>query len=397
MAVFKPQCYEIIFIQLHSQETLKEVMQWIQLQKRISPQTIIVVGGIAVTLDCSNIIKYDYIDIASIGEGEITIKELCIAINQNRPLHKVHGIAYKNNGTIIYTKKRPPVEQLDSLPLPDRESFGLDYPQWTILTARGCPYKCKFCSMPQISNNVRYRSIDNVYKEIMHLYDCFKMRKFFIVDDTFTLKKQRVIDLCKKLIGDSRKVEWTCVTRADTLDYEMLSIMKEAGCDTISCGIESANEDIQKIMGKNLKISEIEDVLVYAKKIKIRVRCSFIFGLPGETENHIKNSIDFIKKVKPNEVQIYPYIPYNGTDIMKEPDQYQLKTDSLIIKDKKDLLDPWIETKTLDREKLKEISLCGISELRRMGYLWIPGDIPAIKQKLDYIVMTEFSPIQTLC
>lgn len=398
LAEFEEKSYDILFVQLHSQETLKENLKWLEIVKKKRPQTIIVVGGIAVDLNTREILSNDFIDIASLGEGEETTFELCQAIEKKAGIQNVKGIAYKNTyNQVVYTIPRPINDNIDSLPLPDREGFGIDYPQWTIITARGCPFKCRFCSMPQIYNRVRYRKIHKVYEEIYFLYNKYNMRKFYIADDTFTLSRERVIEFCKLLINDKRKVEWTCVTRADRIDEELLQYMKSAGCREISCGIESANTDIQLLIGKNLNIGQIKKNLLIAKKIGIRVRCSFIFGLPGETKNHIRNSIDFMKDLMPNEIQIYPYVPYNGTEFMEDFNRYKINYNSIEFKKKKNLLDPFVETDKLSKSDIIQVSKICIDEMRNLGYVWIPFDAPAKKQRLEYVIMTEFAPIQILC
>ena len=281
---FRQITYDILFVQLHSQETLGETLQGLKKTKEDNKQSIIVVGGIAVDLNTEEILSNEFIDIASLGEGEQTTVEICQAVENGCSLKDIRGIAYKDlTGNIIYTKQRAINYDIDQLPLPDREGFGIDYPQWTIITARGCPFKCKFCSMPRVHSQVRFRNIKKVYDEICYLRDMYGMRKFFLADDTFTIDKNRVIGLCRYLISDERKVEWTCVTRADTIDEELLHYMRDAGCIEISCGIESANEDIQKIMGKNLDLHKVKKNALIIKKIGIKLRCSFIFGIPGES------------------------------------------------------------------------------------------------------------------
>ena len=395
---FRQKNYNILFVQLHSQETLEETLQWLKEIKEDNKQSIIVVGGIAVDLNTEEILSNEFIDVASLGEGEQTTIEICQAIESGCSLMDIRGIAYKDlTGTIIYTEQRAINYEIDQLPLPDREGFGIDYPQWTIITARGCPFKCKFCSMPRVHNQVRFRNIRKVYDEICYLRDIYGMKKFFLADDTFTIDRNRVIELCQHLISDKRKVEWTCVTRADTIDEELLHYMKDAGCIEISCGIESANEDIQKIMGKNLNLHKVKKNLLTIKKMGIKLRCSFIFGIPGESIEHILNSIAFMKEIKPNEIQIYPYVPYSGTEFMDCPSTYNINYGSIEFKAKKNLLDPFVDLNTLSKSDIIGISKICISELKDIGYLWIPGDVPPKKQKLEYVVMTEFSPVQTLC
>ena len=398
-SLFKSQDYEIICVQLHSQETLDENLLFISQIKYSNPKVLLVVGGIASDLNADYIIKKDYIDIVCLGEGEETVYDICFAIQRNIDFGKIKGIMYKNKiSEVVVTEKREINYDLDNLPLPDREAFGLDYPQWSIITARGCPFNCLFCSVPQIcENKVRYRDIKKVYEEICYLHDKYGMRKFFMLDDTFTVNRKRTIELCSLMKQDNRDIQWTCVTRADTVDRDMLQFMKNAGCIQISCGIESANDDIQKIINKNLNINNALHNLKIAKEVGLRVRCSFIFGLPGEEEKHILQSIKFMCDLMPNEVQIYPYVPYKGTGIYENANSYGLNLNSYKFWDKKNLFTPYIETNLLNGDDIKRLSQLCIVELKNRGYLWIPGDIPTKKHALNYVVMTEFAPVQTLC
>jgi len=397
--LFKPQDYDIICVQLHSQETLEENLLFISQIRKINPKGLIIVGGIASDLNAEYIIGKDYIDIVCLGEGEETIYDICLAKQKNIDFSNIKGLAYKNEiNEVIFSEKREINYDLDILPLPDREAFGLDYPQWSIITARGCPYNCLFCSVPQIcEQKVRYRDIKKVYEEICYLHDKYGMRKFFMLDDTFTVNRKRTIDLCNLMVQDNRDIQWTCVTRADTVDREMLQSMKNAGCIQISCGIESANNDIQEIINKKLDINNALHNLKIAKEVGLRVRCSFIFGLPGEEEKHILQSIKFMCELMPNEVQIYPYVPYNGTGIYKNASKYGLNMNSYKFWDKKNLFTPYIETDLLTEHEIKRLSQLCIAELKKRGYLWIPGDISSKKHGLNYVVMTEFAPVQTLC
>lgn len=389
--------YDIVFVQLHSQETLKQNLSWIKYFKSKS-SSLLVVGGIAVDLNPISIILHEFIDIASLGDGEETSVEICKAIQNKGNLNTIRGIIFKDhNGKLIVTGKREEIRDIDSLPFPDREGFGIDYPQWTIITARGCPFHCKFCSMPKVHNTVRFRSMEKVFEEIEELYKKYGVTKYFIADDTFTINRERVISLCEKIKEKGYDIEWTCVTRADTIDDELLKIMKQAGCIEISCGIESANSDIQLLIGKELNLDLAMKNLLIAKSIGIKVRTSFIFGLPNETRDHIRKSIDFIKIVRPNEVQIYPYVPYTGTEFIEQADLYNIDVASIKFKEKKNLFDPYIGTAGLSKSDIIDMSETCINELRKEGYLWIPGDVPAKKQRLEYVVMTEFAPVQILC
>lgn len=398
--IIEENYFDVICFQLHSEEAYNNSVMQISEIKREN-KSIIIVGGITATLFWKQIVKNRHIDFVVIGEGEVTILELLSYIKDSQiDIFNIKGIAFRDGNDIVNTGQRVLIENLDNLPLPDRESFkASDYPQWSIITSRGCPYSCAFCTVPQIwDGKYRFRSSKNVYEEICNLSVKFKMNKFFILDDTFTFKRNNVIELMNLLISDPRDFEWACLSRGDLLDEELIFLLKKAGCTEISIGIESANQDILTKINKNLSLTKTEEAIMLLKKYDIRVRCSYIFGLPFETIQHVENSIDFILKTQPHEVQIYPMFKYTGTEIFSNK-EFDIKEST--IRDlsgiKKNALNPIFETENLSKEQINSLVRKCIKSLEELGYTWLSSSKNNLQKKyINKVVMTEFAPIQSL-
>lgn len=384
--------YNLIGIQLHSFESLN---QCINLIKKIRETTDakIVVGGVVATLYMNELLKFKEIDFIILNEGEDTLLRLINIISNNGSLNTLQGIAINSDVPIINLDIQFR-RDIDSFPIPDRRLFEWGkYRQWSIITSRGCPYKCRFCTIPSFwKNTYRQRSPENILNEIEYLIKEFQVEKIFILDDTFTVNRKRTIRLLSLIKEKNIKIEWACLTRADLLDSDLLKLMKETGCTTISIGVESANQDSLDYLNKDIKLETIEHAISLIKEAGIRVRCSFIFGFPNENEAHLLNNISFLKRTKPNEVQIYPLFPYFGTELNRSNG-----IDVSIFSKGKDALNPICDTQNLSKETIaKYVKKC-VSELQKDGYIWLSShSIPPQKQNYENVVMTEFAPIQSL-
>jgi len=391
---------DLIGIQLHSIENLDISLNLAREFKKCNDNIVICVGGLGATFLYKDLANYDFIDFIIVGEGELTIKELADTLSGRitKSFSEIKGLCYKENDNFVFTGNRDFVQDLDKFPLPNRNSFEIaKYSQWSIVTTRGCPYHCSFCVIPNLWNNkIRFRSPENIFKEIIQLAEIYKMRKFFILDDVFSVNKNRAKELMNLLLNSNYKFEWACLTRADCIDEELLVLFKQAGCTTISYGVESANQDTLNLLHKNISIEQIKKAVLLTKKVGIRVRCSFIFGFPNENKIHLENNINFILQTLPDEVQIYPLFPYLGTEICND-----INPNDLLNSDyttwKKDALNPIIQSKELSRtDIINSVKKC-VNSLVELDYLWLstqnkkPG-----KYKSKKTVMTEFSPIQSL-
>ena len=273
------------------------VFKLAKLIKQELPNCKIVIGGPHASVMYNQILEhYPFIDFVVIGEGELTFLEL--VENINNP-NKIKGIAYRKNNEIIINEKREPIADLDSLPMPAEY-----YSYKRIITSRGCPGKCIFCDTPHLwGNKIRFRSAKNVVDEIELLNKKYSRAFFIFSDDTFTADKQRVIGICKEIIDRKLQIVWDCRSRVNFIDEERLEWMKNAGCVSISYGIESGSEKILKNIKKFTTKEQIIDAAKLTRKYGLFMNFFLIVGSPGEDDETIKETIDLIKETKPLAIQ----------------------------------------------------------------------------------------------
>ncbi len=285
----------------------------------------IVVGGIhpsaAPEWTLRNIEGIDYV---VVGEGENTIVDLCDVLMSGSPhmLSGIQGIAYRENGRVKINSFRPLIQDIDSLPFPDR-SLGdrRDYSNTAaVFTSRGCPYMCNFCASNILwTRKVRFRSMENVVDEIEMLADQYGTTRIRIDDDTFTLSKKRIIKFCDliKERGLHKKLTFSLGSRVDKLDEEMIRRLAEIGTDTISFGIESGSQRILQNIEKGITTKQVKETIKRVSAYGIRCLCYFMVGHPNETMNDVKQSMDLFDQISNRYVDAEVNIvsPYPGTKL----------------------------------------------------------------------------------
>ena len=282
--------------------------------------TKIIWGGPHPTLCTQDVIGEPLVDFVVSGEGEETFEELLTELVKGEGnLGNVKGLAYKVNGIAQINPARELVQNLDNLSLPDRENIL--YPEryfpnsfGNMITLRGCPFLCGYCSAKSIwSKKARYRSIDNVVSEISWVKERYGSRDFYFWDDSFTLNRDRVINICNVLISSALNISWGCTTRVDLLDQEMLFLMKRAGCDYISIGVESGSERILKIIEKNITVKQIKNAVAMINKSKIPFEAFFMIGFPDEKKEDIEKTFQLMKEINGGTVCFSIFTPYPGS------------------------------------------------------------------------------------
>ncbi|MAG08707.1 B12-binding domain-containing radical SAM protein [Candidatus Woesearchaeota archaeon] len=296
--------------------------------KSINQNIVTVIGGCHVSVLPYEAIKKEGVDIVIRGEGELTIKEIVDNLSGGKSVKGIKGTVQKEGSKVVYNQDRPPVRDLDSLPFPAREL--LDYETYrrpfakgkkpvTILTSRGCPYGCIYCNKSVFGNSFRPRSAENVLDEIEELakqgHD-----DFHILDDTFSIAKERAKKICQGIIDRGLKINWNVSNgmRIDRLDEELANLMKRSSCYCIGFGIESGNQGTHDYIQKNLKIEDIERGFKIAKRTGIDTIAFVIIGLPNETKEDIENTVKFLKRVMPAAVNFHILIPLPGTKVYNE-------------------------------------------------------------------------------
>lgn len=295
--------------------------------KKILPHTKVVVGGPHATIYPVSTVRNESIDFAVCGEGEITFKKLVEAIaggESEENISRIPGVASKvhlrqerNNSDIEQQR----IEDLNSLPIPDRSLidkhkyfsvFAGKGTFTTMVTSRGCPFNCIFCD--RMGKVFRALSPENVLKEIN---DCFKqgINSFFMHDDTFTVDRKRVEEICRRIIGAGLDIRWEARARVDCVDYELLKLMQEAGLKRLSFGAESGNEDVLKFLKKGIKLERTKEVFGWCRQLKITTLADFMVGSPGETIKEIDDTLRFAKEIDPDYLQFSITCPYPATPL----------------------------------------------------------------------------------
>jgi radical SAM superfamily enzyme YgiQ (UPF0313 family) len=278
--------------------------------KRQLPNTKIVYGGFHATLNPVKILKaYPFVDIIVRGEGEFTMLDIVNSVEKNSSLEGVKGVTYRDNGKIKNNPERPVIEKLDDLPYPDRnllshrycsEMYGFRFKtgKFTlVIGSRGCPYECRFCCQWVMwKRRCRIRSPQNIVDEISYLASQGYTR-FAFADDTLTVNKKNVIELCRLMRKEKLDFIWYAETRVDNVSDEMLKAMKDAGCDAIQYGIESAVPRILEYYRKHITPSMVEQAIKKTAKVGLDSVGAFILGAPTETKEEMWQTILFAEKI----------------------------------------------------------------------------------------------------
>jgi radical SAM superfamily enzyme YgiQ (UPF0313 family) len=293
--------------------------------RTILPGCIIVFGGGHATFCCEdNLFEGSPVDVVVRGEAEVTLQELVSAVASGTPWHAIHGLAFRNNGAITFTPDRQAIEDLDRLPLQARHldrSIGIDLefqPEF-IVTTRGCPSTCYFCSSPDFwGRKVRFRSPKAIVEEIQFIRDTYGLIYFSIRDDTFTADRKRVLEFCTLLRQQNVHILWNCQSRVTAIDEELVIAMKRAGCECIQLGIESGSVRMLQQLGKKITPSQIEQACAVIRKIGINLSVYLISDIPGESDADVKQSIELIRKIQPDDGYVSPLAYFPGTRLYKE-------------------------------------------------------------------------------
>lgn len=309
---------------------LVDVVELARIAKELFPNIKVIVGGPHATIYPVTTVKNEYIDYAISGEAEICFKKLIDAILDNRPEEDISGIPGVANKLHVKQQKsdediqQQRINDLNEIPFPDRNLinngkyfsvFAKKGVFTTLMTSRGCPFNCIFCD--RLGKNFRPAKAERVIQEIKACIN-LGIRKFFIHDDTFTVDKERVRQICETIIKEGFEIEWEARSRVDCVDYGLLKIMKQAGLVRMSFGVESGNERILESLRKKITLNRVREVFKWCRELGIRTLADFMIGSPGETTKEINDTLDFIKQIMPNYVQFCITCPYPATPLYKK-------------------------------------------------------------------------------
>ena len=350
----------------------------LELARLLKDHCELLVAGGALPTTQPEVFLSDF-DVAVLGEGEQTMLEIINQFENGGDFSEIKGIAYKNKNTgqIIRTSPRGLVVDIDVLPPPSRGLFDnysykkyysgrFGYKTTAIMTSRGCPFTCDFCSKPVFGNELRSRSATKVVDEIEEAIS-FGYDRIWFADDCFTLNHERLIGICDEILKRGLRIGWECLSRVDTLDSETACKMKQAGCVRMFFGIESGNDSILKIMKKQITIKQAYNATQICKDKGIKAGAFFMLGYPGENEKTIMETVNFASSLPLDYLSFTLPYPIPGTPL------FERLSGKLVSEE-------WEEPKNIQMIKHKLLFNSQVSELK-MKFSVIKGMIQFYTRK----------------
>lgn len=343
--------------------------------KKLWPKTKIVFGGYHASSKPAECIQQPSVDYVIRGDGEEAFMEI---VNGMAP-EQIKNLTYLSKGKLINNPERPMPKDLDIYPVPSYHLLPLDkyfpavgvykrLPAMSVVTSRGCPGKCTFCYQPY-GTNLRWHSAERVFEEVKLLVTKYGFKEICFYDDNFATNKARVRKICEYLMESKLDIVWSCFSRVDWADAELLKLMKKAGCHQIMFGVESGDQGMLDNMRKQVTIEKIRQAIQWTKDAGIDCRAAFLFGMPGETEESMKKTIDFALELDPDIAQFNIATPNPGTQLYDwaEKNGY-LATEKW---EEYDWASPVLRLPTLDAETVKKYYKLAYKKFyMRPAYMW---------------------------
>lgn len=311
--------------------SFNHVKEIARIAKGINPEIKVVLGGPHPTAFPREVAGLENIDFVVRGEGESTFTELIKALQSRQPsFQQIPGLAFKAGGQVLLTAERSLIENLDEIPFPARDLFDLSvydsavtkkvsrFKSTSIITSRGCPYDCIHCISKLVwRRQVRYRSLGNIMAEMEECVKRFGIGETNFYDDTFTIDKKRVIQICRAMRERKLNLSWICFGRVNTIDRELVEEMKLAGCKKVSFGLESGSQRILDLMRKNATIEMARQAVEIVDQAGLNIHASFMLGNVGETAATVRETINFAKSLPLDNATFFITAPFPGTDLYK--------------------------------------------------------------------------------
>jgi radical SAM superfamily enzyme YgiQ (UPF0313 family) len=287
---------------------------------------VVVMGGPHVSFLDKDALESGVVDYVVRNEGERSFVSLVEFLAKKRPFEDVRGVSYLDNGNFRRTPNEPFIDDLDALPFPARDLLPLElYKEkmngrrmTTVVTSRGCPYNCEFCSSSEFFGvSWRARSAENIIKEVDLLYNEYGYRAISFVDDNFTLNPARAIKISEMIIAKGWDVIWAAMSRVDTIvkHPEMIRTMARAGFRWTFIGFESGSQESLDAYGKKAQVEDALRAMNILRENKVEVTGAFILGAPGETKAMMRQTIKFARRLNPRRAQFSILTPYPGSKL----------------------------------------------------------------------------------
>jgi len=300
--------------------------------RRELPRVKTIIGGAQVSALPHETMETSLFDIGVLGEGELTIEKLFKNYENNdfKELDKINGIVYVNENGVQQNKNQEFINNLDSIPLPARHLLPhpICYqptpascrrvPYAVMITSRGCPAQCTFCDRKIFGESYRMRSTANLFAEIEEVVSKYGVREIRFFDDTFTVKKKRVYEICDEFERRKLNVIWTCLTKVVNVDGPMLKRMRKAGCWQVLYGLESGDDRMLKLLRKGNTVEKNKRAIRLAKEAGLEVRGDFIVGTPGETWVSLEKTVQFAIDMKLDYAHFNKFNPLPGSELYRQ-------------------------------------------------------------------------------
>lgn len=318
-----------VIVSLTGFECYEDDVNTVKKLKAAFPEVAIVLFGHYATNFPEESLRNSNADFIILGEPETVLSNLLAALSEKQSIASVTGICMILDGKFVKQGDSSRIRDPTELPIPAYDllpihKYGeplLAQPYGMIQTIRGCPYQCSYC-VKSYGSKLSQLSTDRVIKEMKLWIELQGVKSIRFIDDTFTINRVRVIELCKAIIENKLNVEWACLSRTDNLDEELLNWMKKAGCKRIYFGMESGSQRMLDIYKKNVDVGEALKALLLCRKVGIETAAFFMSGHPEETENDFVATLEFAKSANLNYASFNPLTPYPGTSLYVELKEY---------------------------------------------------------------------------
>lgn len=297
----------------------------------IFKDSLIVIGGVHVTSLPEAALKEGCFDLGVLGEGEYTFLELVQRFEKEgkASFRDIKGLAYREDSKIFVNERRPFIQDLDELPFPARHLLPplssyrptpASYkrlPVGVLMSSRGCPYRCAFCDRSVFGTRYRMRSVENILNEVEELINKYGAREIRFFDDTITIKKKKLFELVDRMKERGIKVPWTAQSRVDAITPEVLKKLKEGGCWQLLVGVESGDDRMLQIMNKGVTVAQNARAVELMNKYKMGIRADFLVGVPGETRESLKKTLDFALTHDLDYAYFNKFVPFPGIELTR--------------------------------------------------------------------------------
>lgn len=344
-------------ISLTGFECIEEDIRCVAELKRKFKNIKVILFGHYATEFPHEVLEHSDADIVIHGEPDLIFKDLITTLDKNLTFENIHGVSYRNSLGVIHQNGSKRIPNPNELPMPAFDLLKNHYysepffpkPYGLIQSARGCPYQCNYC-VKSYGTKLTMLSPENIILQLEKYIELFDIKSFRFIDDTFTAVPGRVIEFCKLMIDNGYdSIIWSCLSRPDTLNPEMLKWMKKAGCRRIYIGMESGSQEVLDFYNKNIDVKVSMDAIKNAKRLGFEIMGFFMVGAPNESNENVMQSVKFANNAGFDFVAISKLIVYPGTSLF---DKINNKVDFKLYPYKNEFVMEGHETKAYKQQKL---------------------------------------------